>query len=683
MTSTTFYGDSKIQFNEKGDRVHVAYDIVNINNQTTHTVGYLDSSGKIEINEKDIVWAGEGHKPLEITLPRHLRAVAVVDPPFVYSVPIFDADQCRNLRSVVVNSIDVDGPWYACQKRLDNTTNEQYCCSGLSVDLLSNLSVPEQGGEIDTSFTFDIHLNECYGSVILTDDGYKLSGMIEELDSDTADLAIGALTINPDREQHIDFSEPWHYHGIQILEKWKPRSSAIESFLQPLKLSLWTTLFISVLLIGCAIFILDTYSPLNRFNETNLSDVAFDPRDTFISTSDEKLSFGEAMWFVWGVLLNSGVCEKTPRGCSARVLGIVWCGFCMIIVASYTANLAAFLVLDQPDQGLSGLSDSRLKNPTANFTYGTVLDTNTHQYFKRHVELSTLYRNMEPYNVKSAQAAIDALMNETLDAFIWDSTRLEFEASMNCHLRTRGPVFGRSSYGIGLKKNSPWTPHITNAILRLSESGKMETMTQKWIHSRQSRDCGEMPQKPPVRLGLSNMRDVFILVAGGIGVGILLNIIEISLGKRRIKLRKRYEIAHRYGMKWKEITFSDGLKVRTCTSTAVTNWRSSQNGRYQRIKNDDVGKQRMNVMAKVNLNFDEKPVTLFCSRCRNYVTTRVRRVSGFYSYCWIAIFIALFLWPCALLPCFLACFADTLHYCPECSHRIGRYRRGRKPQFFV
>ncbi|MFH4984619.1 hypothetical protein AB6A40_011328 [Gnathostoma spinigerum] len=73
----------------------------------------------------------------------------------------------------------------------------------------------------------------------------------------------------------------------------------------------------------------------------------------------------------------------------------------------------------------------------------------------------------------------------------------------------------------------------------------------------------------------------------------------------------------------------------------------------------------MKFMAKVNLNFNEKPVTLFCSRCRNYVTTQIRRVSGFYSYCRIAIFIALFLWPCALLPCFLACFADTLHYCPE------------------
>lgn len=50
--------------------------------------------------------------------------------------------------------------------------------------------------------------------------GYVLSGMIGELDSDRAEIAIGALSINPEREKYIDFSEPWHYHGIQLLEKW-------------------------------------------------------------------------------------------------------------------------------------------------------------------------------------------------------------------------------------------------------------------------------------------------------------------------------------------------------------------------------------------------------------------------------------------------------------------------------
>lgn len=65
-----------------------------------------------------------------------------------------------------------------------------------------------------------MHLNETYGIVIYGDNGYVLNGIMGELDSDSADIAVGALTINPEREQYIDFSEPWLYHGIRILEKW-------------------------------------------------------------------------------------------------------------------------------------------------------------------------------------------------------------------------------------------------------------------------------------------------------------------------------------------------------------------------------------------------------------------------------------------------------------------------------
>ena len=52
----------------------------------------------------------------------------------------------------------------------------------------------------------------------------------------------------------------------------------------------------------------------------------------------------------------------TPKSVSARVLGMVWSGFAMIIVASYTANLAAFLVLDKPEASISGIDDPRVGN---------------------------------------------------------------------------------------------------------------------------------------------------------------------------------------------------------------------------------------------------------------------------------------------------------------------------------
>jgi ionotropic glutamate receptor NMDA 1 len=58
----------------------------------------------------------------------------------------------------------------------------------------------------------------------------------------------------------------------------------------------------------------------------------------------------------------------TPKSFSARVLGMVWAGFAMIMVASYTANLAAFLVLDRPEASISGINDARVNDFNLNGT---------------------------------------------------------------------------------------------------------------------------------------------------------------------------------------------------------------------------------------------------------------------------------------------------------------------------
>lgn len=61
-------------------------------------------------------------------------------------------------------------------------------------------------------------------------------------------------------------------------------------------------------------------------------------------------------------IISCALFAGTPRSFSARVLGMVWAGFAMIIVASYTANLAAFLVLDRPKAVVSGIDDPNVSS---------------------------------------------------------------------------------------------------------------------------------------------------------------------------------------------------------------------------------------------------------------------------------------------------------------------------------
>ena len=118
------------------------------------------------------------------------------------------------------------------------------------------------------------------------------------------------------------------------------------------------------------------------------------------------------------------------------------------------------------------------------------------------LELSTMYRTMETRNYATAEAAIEHVKNKYLEntnifcrsldfpvflslrkltAFIWDSPRLEYEAAQNCELVTAGELFGRSSYGIALRKKDAWINPLSHVILSLHERGFMESLDNKWI----------------------------------------------------------------------------------------------------------------------------------------------------------------------------------------------------------
>lgn len=136
---------------------------------------------------------------------------------------------------------------------------------------------------------------------------------------------------------------------------------------------------LSVHVVAVVLYLLDRFSPFGRFRFSARQKTQRGNGPAIeMNTEEDALNLSRALWFTWGILLNSGIGEGwkqldsrrksqtlncfsgTPRSFSARVLGMVWAGFAMIMVASYTANLAAFLVLDRPEAGISGINDARV-----------------------------------------------------------------------------------------------------------------------------------------------------------------------------------------------------------------------------------------------------------------------------------------------------------------------------------
>nr|CAG4643710.1 EOG090X00ST [Lepidurus arcticus] len=525
----------KVAFDENGDRLNAEYDVVNIQTGHQHvSVGqYFYSKFRramtLSINDTGIMWpGGTTIKPEGFIIPTHLKVMTIQEKPFVYAREISpDKDEsCDSLQK------ELSCPWFNNSGEGD----KNYCCRGYCIDLLQKLAQK-------INFTFDLVLSPDgqYGNLAARNGSNRKewTGLIGELVYERADMIVSPLTINPERAQVIEFSKPFKYQGITILEKKQPKTSTLVSFLQPFRDTLWILVMVSVHVVALVLYLLDRFSPFGRFRLASTD-----------ATEEDALNLSSAIWFAWGVLLNSGIGEGTPRSFSARVLGMVWAGFAMIIVASYTANLAAFLVLDRPKTSLSGINDPRLRNPMENFTYATVRGSAVDMYFRRQVELSNMYRTMEGNNYLTAEDGIAAVKQGKLKAFIWDSSRLEFEAAQDCDLVTAGELFGRSGYGIGLQKGSPWADAVTLAVLDFHESGFMEDLDNEWILQGNAQQC-EHNEKTPATLGLKNMAGVFILVAAGIVCGIGLIIIEIMYKRHQIRRQRRLELARHAADKWR------------------------------------------------------------------------------------------------------------------------------------
>uniref|UniRef100_A0A8C4SIJ7 Glutamate receptor n=1 Tax=Erpetoichthys calabaricus TaxID=27687 RepID=A0A8C4SIJ7_ERPCA len=517
----------RVEFNDDGDRKYANYSIVNLQNRKLVQVGTYNGS-HVLLNGRKIIWpGGQTEQPPGYQMSTRLKIVTIHQEPFVYVKPTLLDGTCKEEFTVngdLIKKVICTGPNETIPGNKTGRPIVPQCCYGFCIDLLIKLAK-------SMNFTYEVHLvaDGKFGTQERVNNSNKKewNGMMGELLSGLADMIVAPLTINNERAQYIEFSKPFKYQGLTILVKKEIPRSTLDSFMQPFQSTLWLLVGLSVHVVAVMLYLLDRFSPFGRFKVNSEEE------------EEDALTLSSAMWFSWGVLLNSGIGEGAPRSFSARILGMVWAGFAMIIVASYTANLAAFLVLDRPEERITGINDPRLRNPSDKFIYATVKQSSVDIYFRRQVELSTMYRHMEKHNYESAAEAIQAVRDNKLHAFIWDSAVLEFEASQKCDLVTTGELFFRSGFGIGMRKDSPWKQNVSLNILSSHENGFMEDLDKTWVRYQ---EC-DSRSNAPATLTFENMAGVFMLVAGGIVAGIFLIFIEIAYKRHKDARRKQMQLA--------------------------------------------------------------------------------------------------------------------------------------------
>uniref|UniRef100_A0A3B3U8P0 Glutamate receptor n=2 Tax=Poecilia TaxID=8080 RepID=A0A3B3U8P0_9TELE len=438
-------------------------------------------------------------------------------------------------RTIVVTTI-MEAPYVMYKKNYMHLEgNDRY--EGYCVDLASEIAK-----HVGIKYKLSIVMDGKYGA---RDPETKTwNGMVGELVYGRADIAVAPLTITLVREEVIDFSKPFMSLGISIMIK-KPQKSkpGVFSFLDPLAYEIWMCIVFAYIGVSVVLFLVSRFSPY----EWNLEeqDETKDPQ----TPPDPPNDFGifNSLWFSLGAFMQQG-CDISPRSLSGRIVGGVWWFFTLIIISSYTANLAAFLTVERMVSPIESAEDLAKQTEIA---YGTLDSGSTKEFFRR--SKIAVYEKMWSY-MKSAEPNV--FVKTTPDgvarvrkskgkfAFLLESTMNEYiEQRKPCDTMKVGGNLDSKGYGVATPKGSALRNAVNLAVLKLNEQGLLDKLKNKWWYDKGECGSGGGDSKDKTSaLSLSNVAGVFYILVGGLGLAMMVALIEFCYKSRqetkRLKLAK-------------------------------------------------------------------------------------------------------------------------------------------------
>ncbi|KPM04300.1 glutamate receptor, ionotropic kainate 2-like protein 2 [Sarcoptes scabiei] len=264
-----------------------------------------------------------------------------------------------------------------------------------------------------------------------------------------ADLAVASMTINYARESVIHFTKPYMNLGISILFKLPTTMpTRLFSFMSPLDIDIWLYVLAAYILVSLTMFLVAHFSP-NEWRSNHPCVKAIDFRS---NERNEKLknqfSLANSFWFTIVTLMHQG-CDLNPKAVSTRIIGAIWWFFTLILVSSYTANLAAFLTVERMITPIQSVEDLAAQS---RIQYGTLESGSTMTFF-RDSQIETyqkMWRFMENRPVVFVKTYDEGVrrVSEGNYAFLMESTMLDYMVQRNCNLTQIGGLLDSKGYGI-------------------------------------------------------------------------------------------------------------------------------------------------------------------------------------------------------------------------------------------
>ncbi|ODM95541.1 Glutamate receptor ionotropic, kainate 2 [Orchesella cincta] len=430
-------------------------------------------------------------------------------------------------------------PWTMRSK--DNNQWIGYC-----IDLAAGIA-----GKMD--FEYDLVLSADFGRRMPPHG--RWSGLTGDLIHGKIDIAVAPYIMTSEREEFIDFVSPYYEQsGLIITMKRPVAKNSLFKFMTVLRTEVWLSILGATIATAILLWFLDKYSPYSAQNNPNKY------------KSFRKFTLKESFWFALTSFTPQGGGEP-PKALSGRTLVAAYWIFVVLMLATFTANLAAFLTVERMQSPIKNLDHLASQSSVK---YSVVNSSTAMTFFRNmaHAEeiLYQMWRNLTlkapssareyvvwEYPIREMYIHINSVIQKTkavdsmddgfqraIDddyyAFIHDAAQTKYEVYQNCNLTLIGEAFAEAPYGLAVAQGNPLQDDLSMAILQLQTERFFETLSSKYW----TNECTNLGDGESDGISLESLGGVFIATIIGLGIAFVSLAIEVFTTARN---RRKAKIA--------------------------------------------------------------------------------------------------------------------------------------------
>ena len=275
-----------------------------------------------------------------------------------------------------------------------------------------------------------------------------LSKMLNSVKRNEVDAGISNITINTERQEILDFSDPYFDGGLQIIVSRKNELNTVLKSIQSKESQIMLIVFLLLLLV---------ISHLEWFLERR---------------KNERISnryFPGIFQCMWCVLTLGEFGNNMPKTIITKVTFVIWFMSLGFMFTLYGAGISSDLTINRSINSINSYHD--LNNKRVGALSGSIAES-----FLRKQRITYIpYANLNKMFKDIGDNTLEAVVHDypVINNYVYNEGAGK--------VKLAGKIFEKEKYGIILPKESPLTEEVNEALLFLQENGTYNKLLNKWF----------------------------------------------------------------------------------------------------------------------------------------------------------------------------------------------------------